>query len=247
MSTRLRSHVAPPSWEPAVHPRPRRPTRNGFTLVELVVVLGIIIIATAIGAGSVQPYLPRYRMIKSAKRLRADLLRVQELATRTGRQSRLRLVAPDGSCEDPDVWGGAWVLELGDASRGSATWDVLPEDALTDGSDDDQSQGLIVLNEGGNHAARHVCLNDWGRITGPGSGNADSVVFDSRGFLMNPSSDLSDGYIRIPLTNQSAAREGVRDQISVLVAATGFSRLHSTLGDEYDGNSIGSQTVSTSR
>lgn len=239
----------PPTRSCAPPPRPRRARRpaprRGFTLLELVVVLAIIVIAAAIGAGSMQPHLPRYRMVNAAKLLRSDLRQVQELATRTGRQARLRLVAPGGSCGNTDVWGGGWVLELGDDSRLSSRWDVLPEDSLADGSDDDQSQGVVDLGADGNRPARDVCLDDWGGIAGPGSDNADAIVFDSRGFLQNPAGDLVDGYIRIPLVNQAAAREGVDDRIHVLVAATGFTRLHSRLGDEYDDVPVGDETTST--
>jgi prepilin-type N-terminal cleavage/methylation domain-containing protein len=221
------------------------PDNHGFTLLELVVVLAIITIAALIGAGSMQSHLPRYRMVQTAKKLRSDLRRVQELATRTGRQARLRLVAPAGDCGSTDTWGGGWVLEVGDDSRLSRRWDVLPEDALADGSDDDQSQGIIDLGPDGTDRARDVCLDDWGTITGPGGASADSIVFDSRGFLQNPTTDLASGYIRIPVVNQAAAREGVNDRIHVLVAATGFIRLHSALGDEYDGAAVGAQTTSS--
>jgi len=219
--------------------------RAGFSLLELVVVLAIVLIAALIGAGSIQPYLPRFRMVSVAKRMQADLRMLQTLAMQTGRQTRMRLVAPgSGDCNDYDAWGGGWIKEVGDRSVGSTEWDVLPADALADGTDDDQSTGIYDFSDEGSHAARGVCLNAWDTIDGPGVDNADALVFSPRGNLANPVTDFPDGTIRLTLSNQAAARQGVTDQVHVLVSAAGWTGLESTQGAAATDGAIGASTSS---
>ncbi len=237
-------HLQPPGPRAPAPTLPRTPARRAFTLIELLVVLAILLVVGLIGAGSLQPHLPRYRMLSAAKELRADLARLQDLAVRTGRQTRLRL-RPAGSCADPDTWGGAWELAVGDRSRGSARWDLLPEDATADGVDDDASEGTADLGPGGNAQARHVCMEGAAGLIGPGVGNSDSIVFDPRGFLANPSADLPDGYIRVRLLNQAAAREGVVDGVEVVVTAAGFVRLVTDLGADPAPAPVGASTASS--
>ena len=219
--------------------------RGGFSLLELLVVLAIILIAALIGAGSVQPYLPRFRMVSTAKSLRADIRMLQTLALQTGRQTRMRLVAPLGDCSDPEEWGGGWVLELGDRSVGSTSWDILPPDALKDGTDDDQSQGTVDLGPGGANAARGICMKSWETLEGPGAGNTDALVFSPRGSLANPVTDFPDGYIRLTFSNQYAARQGFADEMQVMVSAAGWTGIESSLGEAVGDGSVGASLSST--
>ena len=225
--------------------RPLPVRRRGFTLLELLVVLAIVLIAALIGAGTVQPYLPRFRMVSTAKSLRADIRMLQTLALQTGRQTRIRLVAPGGDCSNYEEWGGGWVMELGDRSVNSTFWDVLPPDALADGSDDDQSQGTVDLGPDGANAARGICMKSWATLEGPGSGNNYSLVFSPRGSLANPVTDFPDGYIRLTLSNQYAAKQGITDEMQVMVSAAGWTGLESTLGGTVGDGSVGA-TVSSS-
>jgi hypothetical protein len=89
-----------------------------------------------------------------------------------------------------------------------------------------------------------VCLNAWDAIVGPGVGSADSLVFSPRGSLANPVTDFPDGTIRVTLSNQSAAREGVTDQVHILVSAAGWTGLESTQGVAAIDGSVGASTSS---
>ena len=209
--------------------------------------MAIVVIVTAIGWGSTRAYLPRFRMISAAKGLSSDLMRLRNLAISTGRETRIHFTGSPGACTDPEADGGSWTLEIGDRSSGSENWDVLPEDSLVDGSDDDQSEGLVDLGEGGNRRARRVCLRQWDPLAGPGSGNADSIVFSTRAWLVNPDADFSSrGTIDLSIVNLEAMRRGVTDEVAVRVYRTGATRMESTLGSAYPSTSAGTGTSSTS-
>jgi prepilin-type N-terminal cleavage/methylation domain-containing protein len=225
---------------------PRSPSRRGVTLIELVVVMAIVVIVTAIGWGSTRAYLPRFRMISAAKGLSSDLMHLRHLAISTGRETRIHFTGSPGDCTDPDADGGSWALEIGDRSSGSTSWDRLPEDALVDGTDDDQSEGVVDLGEGGNRRARRVCLRQWDPLVGPGRGNTDSIVFSSRAWLVNPDADFSSrGTIDISVVNLDAMRRGVTDEVAVRVYRTGAARMESSLGAAYPSTSVGTGTSST--
>lgn len=223
-----------------IHPR------RGLTLLELVVVLGIIAIVGAIGWGSTRSHLPRFRMITAAKQLKSDLMKLRNLSVSTGRETRITFTGSPGACRDPESYGGSWALSIGNRSAGSSDWDLLPEDSRADGSDDDQSDGTVDIGMGGNRQARGVCLRQWATLAGPTTGNADSIVFSPRGYVVNPGADFSaDGSIDVTLVNLEAAQRGVTDEVSVRVYRTGAARLESTLGDEYSGATAGSGSASS--
>ncbi|MFT4976708.1 MAG: prepilin-type N-terminal cleavage/methylation domain-containing protein [Myxococcota bacterium] len=220
--------------------------RRAFTLIEVIITVAILGIVTAIGWSSMQAQIPRFRMVRAARSLRADLMEIRSLAVQTNRESRLRLTSAGGDCSDGLSWGGAWELSVGDQSAGSEAWDLLPADAAEDGSDDDQSQALVDLGGDSARAERWVCMEQWAGITGPGFGNADAIVFSPRGWVTNPPEDFNDsGYIEITFVNQDANRKGVSDEVTVMISRSGMVRLVSALGSEYITHSVGTATGSS--
>ena len=223
-----------------------RRRQNGFTLIELMLVIAMFTVLAALAWGNTHSQMPRYRLIRASKELKSDLVRLRNLAVETNRETRLSLQFSPGDCEDFDEWGGRWQLEIGDRSRRAESWDVLPADTEADGSDDEKGEGLGSLSDGGNREAKDVCLVQWETIHGPGSGNPDSIVFSPRGWLTNPSTDFNaDGYLELTLTNQLAARMDVADRVNVLITRAGMVRLHSTLGREMTDNPVGIEASTT--
>ncbi len=221
--------------------------RAGFTLIELILVFAIIAVGLAIGFGSIRDNLPRYRLLGAAKGLSKDLTLLKNLATTTGRQTRLRLTGAAGDCEDLDTWGGSWALEIGDASQNSQSWDVLPADAGEEGTDEDQSQGTVDLGKDGNRQARFVCLQQWQALSGPGGDNAESVVFNARGYIDNPHDDfdVDSGAIELKLINLIAAADDIDDSVTVAITRAGHVRISSTLGGGGLDGTISTNTTST--
>lgn len=213
--------------------RRRYPPRAGFTLVELAVVLAILVAVAAVGWGTMRSHLPRFRLVRAGKALKSDLMYLRNFAISSSRETRLRLVSSGGDCAgDFDAWGGSWALEVGNRSSASTSWEYLPQDAVEDGSDDDQSEGTVDLGSGAS-ASRQTCLAGWSEISGPGSNNADAIVFSPRGRLTNPGSDFSEGsgWIVVSLVNQAAARQGLDDSLQIMVNRVGNVNLVSSLSD----------------
>ena len=205
--------------------------RQGFTLIELMVALVLLGFIAAIGWGSMADSLPRFRMIRSARLLKSDMSNLRNLAVQSNRETRMRFVQTGGDCTDADNWGGSWEMAIGESSSGSTSWDLLPDDAHEDGSDDQQGEGTTDLGVDGNHRSADVCLKPWGTLLGPGTGNANAVVFSPRGWVTNPGSDFSSsGYIEFTLVNQQATRKGITDEVSIVVFRSGMIRLVSALG-----------------
>lgn len=218
----------------------------GFTLIEVAVVLAIVAVIGAIGWSTLRDYLPRFRMVGAAKGLRSDVLTLRNLAAATSRETRLRLVSSPGDCSDRQGWGGSWTLEIGDRGNRSTSWELLPPDALDDGSDDDQSEGTVDLGDGGNRRSRGVCLRQWSDLDGPGSGSEDSIVFSPRGWVTNPATDFSaQGYIEVTLVNQVAGDAGVEDEITLRVSRGGDTTLVATLGAAASTETVGTGASST--
>ena len=69
-------------------------------MLEIMIAISIVAITAAIGWGSMEKHMPRFRLISSAKGMKADFMMVQSLAVQTNRETRLRLVDSAGSCED---------------------------------------------------------------------------------------------------------------------------------------------------
>lgn len=219
--------------------------RRGVTLIEMALVVALISVLVAVGWGSLRSELPRFQMIRAAKMLQADLRELQSTAVATNRETRLVLTGSPGTCDDIDSWGGSWSLQIGNRNRGSDAWEYLPPDAQEDGSDDDASRGTVDLGPGGAEQRRFVCLEQWNRLTGPGDGNSDAVVFSPRGWVSNPGGDFGTrGYIELTIINLAAA-EGVDDEVEVLVARSGHTSLQTSHGTQAPAHSVGTSSSST--
>ena len=200
---------------------------RGFTLLELVIVVAILGILAAIGWANMQTSVPRYRLIRAAKKLQSDILSMRSLAVRSNRQTKITFLSSGGNCLDTSNWGGKWSLSVGNKSFGSTEWDLLPEDSFEDFSDDDQSQGIVDIGEDGAYKMHKICLADWGILTGGASSDSvDSIVFNTRGWLANPNSDFSSsGSLEFVLYNQ----EGREDFLGGSLVSSNVAQQHSII------------------
>jgi prepilin-type N-terminal cleavage/methylation domain-containing protein len=223
---------------------PRQTHLRGFTLLEMISVLALIGVLSAVGFGSLSHLMPRYRLVDSAQSLRADIMALRMTSIETNRETRLQLVSADPNYNDAGSDSvGVWRLQVGNRSLRSSTWDTLPIDP--DGDDLRTSRGLVDLSVGGEDEQSGVSLMPWYSLVGPWSGNGDSVVFSPQGFVINPASDFgSDGYITITLVNKDALASGVDDTIELKVSRSGMVEMISSMGNEQAGT-VGAEAETT--
>ena len=210
-------------------------SRRGVTLIEMAIVLAIISVMTAIGIAMSTDLKPRWDTRAAAKTFASHVNQCRMLAVQTGRECKIWLVDYDSDLSNTGSNTGEWWIGLGNKSKNSTTWDYLPVDDLdgTSGTDSDQSEGMIDLGDSTKeHYHRHVALDNWGTINGYGSGNSDSIIFDTRGHMLNPTGDLSSGgYIRITFVNKLANSKNRTEEWYVDIYPTGSASIESSSKD----------------
>ena len=204
-------------------------------MVELLIVLAIIGVAATVAVGSLRKLQPRFRMIQASKDLKADVSRLRVAAVESGRETRLLLIESDSSWNSVSQdHVGEWAMQRGDQARGSTTWTTLED-----------GDAHVTISRDGAQELPDVSLVPWPTLSGPGTGNADAIVFSPRGFVANPDADFgTDGYITLTLVNKAALVEDVEDTVSLKFARTGGVTAIPSLGNQDAGN-VGSASSST--
>jgi len=226
--------------------RHRTQASSAFTLVELVLVIAIIGIVSAVAWGSLRDQMPRYRLVKAANELAEDIAHLRMQAINANVETRFLVEQLDLDASDPGSWGGAWRLQAGNASSNSDAWEDLPIDAQFDGTDDQTGEGPVDIGPGGNRESKGVGLSLDTTLGGPSYGNGNAVVFTPRGWVANPAEDFdSNGYITFRLVNKQALIKGLDEVVHVRVARSGYVRLETTSGTDPQGGSVGTAGSST--
>jgi prepilin-type N-terminal cleavage/methylation domain-containing protein len=230
-------------------PPSRRPTKSaGFTILELMIVVAIVLILTAIGIVQSKEMVPRFRTRRAAKTFAGLVNQCRAMAIQTNRECSVFLVDYDSNLSDLTSNTGAYWVGVGDESSGSTNWDYLPADMLADGGDDDISIGVVDLGDDTNpYYAKHVGMDTWGAgLTGPGTGNSDRIVFDSRGFVINPAADFgADGTIQLTFVNKVARSKGVVEDFTVTISRSGMTRVDNSVNARFDTTTSGTALSSS--
>lgn len=205
-------------------------TRRGFTLLELMIVLGIISIFAALGLSELSELIPRFRARKAANQFAAHLEHARQLAMLHNRETRVVVVDWDTSLTDASTYAGRWQISVGNRSVASTDWDILPIETGT--GDAFTGEGDFDIGPNGNLEARAVGLDQ------PA---VDTVTFNPRGWLANSNADFGAvGYIQFDFHNQMAlATGGVEDIYYVRVYRGGMVRVESSLGRGYTNDNSG--------
>lgn len=215
--------------------QPQYGARRGFTLLELVVVIGIMAVIVGLGIGLIREQVPRFRSVQVAKDLRQDVMSLRTTAIERGVETRLLLETGDSSVKDPTSENaGAWRLQVGNAAMASSVWTDLNE----------SGRATVSIARGGNHPAKGVSLADWESLAGPWSGNESAIVFSPRGWVENPDGDFgSDGYITLSVVNKVAWKHDVDDHIDLKIARSGNVTMVSSLSSR-DAGTVGTASAS---
>ena len=216
-------------------------TRHGFSLIEMMIVVAIFSVLAVIGFGSTRDTLPRYRTYSAAEQFKGNVATCRMAAIRSGYECRILMSDYDNK---PAILTaentGEYYLQLGNKSSQSDDFETLPTSLM-------EVNGHFSLAVGSTNYKRNVSIMDWGTINGTSGAGSDSIVFSPRGFIANPSSDFSDGYITIRFVNKVAYQDGLNDIYKVQISRSGMTRIENPLmGDRYPDDNHGTDKASTS-
>ena len=214
-------------------------------MIELVIVLGVITVLAALGVGQVRKLIPRYNTREAARNFVNHVQQARQYAIMNNVQTRVLLTDFDSDAGSAGTANeGGYKVQIGNKSRGSDFWDTLPYEGS--GVDAATELGTIDLSKGSNEYARGVSIEEWATLSGPGTGNADSIVFTPRGWLDNPVGDFdADGSIHVKFVNKLAIADGVDEYYMVHVYRGGMTRVESSLkATEYEAETGGTGTAS---
>ena len=208
-----------------------RRKRRAFTMIEMAAVVALIAIFVAIGIGSLRSSMPRFRMIQTAKQLKADLMALRMTAIQNQRETRLLLVDADASWnQSGQVSAGQWKIQVGNKGIRSTAWDT---------------RRTVDISRGATNDKKSVSLTPWESLVGPGINNGDAIVFGPRGTVINPASDFgSDGTITLTLINKRALPQGREDTVSIKIAVSGMVRMITSM-QENQSVEFGTDNAST--
>lgn len=222
-------------------------SRRGVSLVEMAIVVAIISILAAIGAGLINRTLPRWRTRQAAYEFASTVSRARELAMTENSEYRVAVTSFDMTPGDGEG-NGAYVLQKGNAPVSSSSWDTLPVDL--DGAPDD-TQGLTDIGPGGKDELAGVGIRynttssdgaseaassegDTGGGGSSSSGDQYVVGFGPSGMSSNSANDficdvngdgVQDGYLCVTFDNDRALKEGMRESYTVIVSRAGLVRV----------------------
>jgi prepilin-type N-terminal cleavage/methylation domain-containing protein len=215
--------------------------RSGHTLLELTVAIAIVGIVAGIGWTAIQNEVDRFRMMKAARLLQSDLQSLRALAITTNRETRIHFIAADAALSVDEDQVGEWTLQAGNRSTNSTVWDTLP----IDDDNADGSQGERSLSVGGLDETPHVSLAPWPALVGPGTDNADAIVFSPRGWVSNPATDFADGYVALRIVDKRGQARGEAGEAVVRLSRGGLSRLEVSDATSLPATSVGTGEATT--
>lgn len=213
--------------------------RSGFTLIELMLVVALIVVLAALGVGALSELVPRFRARQAAEQFAADVEMMRMMAIMNDRETRIVITDYDGDPYTPGYGNGAWELYVGNRSLNSSFWDMLPYEG-TNGVDAYNGEGSRDLSTG-THAAKSVAMAE---------PDVTIITFNARGWVSNDAADFSyspnASSIDFEFTNKAAATGASNpDNYLVKVFRGGMVRIETGLGNEFDSHSAGTAAASS--
>lgn len=214
----------------------RSPLTPGFTLIEMLLVVAIISILSALGIWRTRELIPRMNTRHVARDFANDMEMVRMRAIMSNRETRLRITDYDTNATSlGSAHAGAWILELGNKRIGSDTWSAI-------------NNSSYDISASGNQETKAVSLSySGGDLGGPTSCSCtDSVVFTPLGQVLNPIGDFSsNGDLVFTFVNKIGRQNGVIDDYLVRLYRSGMVRVDPSLSNMYNNDAGGTDLRSS--
>lgn len=215
-----------------------RSLRRGFTLLEMLFVVAMISILSALAISSARDLIPRFRTRAAAMDMAAAIQLARVTAIERNKETRFVITDYDTAATTFDgAWYGAWRIEVGNKDFHSTSWTTLDMSTYNAGKGEPQAKKYASLD-----------YSRLGTLTGPSWCTCgDSVVFNPQGWIANPAGDFEgDGDVRFIWVNKEAVAKGVTDEYWVRLYRGGMVRVDATLSSGFDADEGGTDlTVST--
>ncbi len=224
--------------------------RRGVTLVEIAIVVAIIGVLAAIGAGLLTELIPSWRARRAALDFQAHAESARAMAVADNVQYRVYFTETDADPASGALNYGEYWVQRGDEPSHSTAWDTLPVDMS--GTDNMQEEGHVNIQKDQEDSLPGVSLRTPDAALAGVDTWGDSLVFNPRGQLDNPASDFAcdanndgsvDGYFCVTFVNKKALAKGRTDSWTVVVSRAGMTRMQHN--DDAVGFTAGSALTST--
>ncbi len=215
-----------------------RSYRRGFTLLEMIFVVALISILSALAIYSARDLVPRFRARSAAYEMQNGVHLARTLAVERNKEVRLVVTDYDVAATTFDGnWAGAWRLEVGNKDFHSNTWTTVNPSTYDVSKDAEEEKRNVSLD-----------YSRTGVLSGPSwcTSCTDSVVFNPQGWVANPAGDFkSDGDIRFVWVNKEAAGKSVTDEYWVRIYRGGMVRVDATLSAGFEADEGGTEETTT--
>ncbi len=210
--------------------------RQGFTLIEMLFVVALISILSALAIYSARDLIPRFRARAAAHDLANAVQLARIVAIERNKETRVVIADYDASATTYDGnWYGAFRIEVGNSDFHSTSWSTLDASSYDLSKDAGQEKRDVSLDY-----ART------GALGGPSWCTCgDTIVFNPQGWIANPASDFqADGDIRLVWVNKQALLKNLTDEYWVRIYRGGMVRVDSTLSSGFDSDVGGTDQTS---
>ncbi len=218
-------------------------SRRGVTLIEIAIVVAIVGILAATGAGLLTDTIPSWRTRRAANEFLAQVNAARTMAIADGTEYRIWIETTEADPSAGTSAAGTYWVQKGNAATESSSWDTLPVEM--DGANAIQGEGYVNIAEDEEDELPGVTIQTIDpALSGPAHGGSpDAIHFGPSGMLLNDGDDFGcditgDGYICVRFVNKEKAEAGESDEWVVAISRAGMARMFHN--DDAVGYSVGS-------